>query len=73
MRLTQIAILALRGSDRSVKQKIAEEIGVTEAAIYKFIQSNSDNLTKAAVIKIIREITGLEDSQILEETADHAA
>lgn len=68
MKLSQIALLALRGSDKSVKQRIADEIGVTLASVYRFIQDNDDSLTKAAALKIIREITGLEDSQLLEET-----
>jgi hypothetical protein len=68
MKLTNIALLALKGSDREVRQKIAAAIGVSESAVYKFIQNNDDNLTKAASLKIIRELTGLSDADILDST-----
>lgn len=38
----------------------------TEFTIARYIQKNSDNLTKAAAMKVIREATGLADEEILE-------
>lgn len=69
MQLSNIAILALRGCGRDVKQKMADAAKVTIHAIYRWINDNDDNLTKASVLKVIREELGLTDDQILEETA----
>ena len=68
MQLSNITILALRGCDIEVKQKIADAAGVSIDTVYRWIKGNDDNLTKAAVLKVIREELGLSDSQILEET-----
>ena len=67
MKLTNIAILALKGSDQGIKKVIAEATGVTPSTVYRWISDNENNggLTKAIVVKIIREELGLEDSQIL--------
>lgn len=67
MKLSKLAILAIKGLGSQGKTVLAQACGVTEACIYKWIATNDDNLTKAAAIKAIREHTGLEDSQILEE------
>jgi hypothetical protein len=67
MQLSNIALLALRGSEKAVKQKIADATGASIDAVYRWIRDNDDNLTKAAVLKVIREETGLTDSEILEE------
>lgn len=68
MKLTKIAILALRGFDRGIKGQIAQAAGgVTISTVNRWIVENDDNLTKAAVIKIIGKETGLSDSEILEE------
>jgi deoxyribose-phosphate aldolase len=68
MKLTHIAILAVKGSGRDMIDRLADVLGVTDKTIYKYISDNSDELTKAAVLKVIREETGLTDDQILEET-----
>lgn len=65
MRLTHIAILAIRGS-RGIVREIAEKCDTTPSTVYKWIRDNNDNLTKAAALAVIKEVTGLEDSQILE-------
>jgi hypothetical protein len=68
MKLTKIAILALRGFDRGIKGRIAEAAGgVTVSTLNRWIADNDDNLTKAAVVKIIGKETGLTDQEILEE------
>lgn len=46
--------------------KIALVLGITDQQIARYIKNNSDNLTKAAALKVIREETGLKDDQILE-------
>jgi transcriptional regulator with XRE-family HTH domain len=67
MQLSNITILALRGSEKEVKQKIADAVGVAIHTVYRWINDNDDNLTKASALKVIREELGLTDSQILEE------
>jgi transposase len=65
MKLSKIAILALKGSKGS-KKRIADALGVTESTVYRWIAENHDSLTKASSMLVIREITGLSDSEILE-------
>lgn len=73
MRLSKVAILALRGSGGDVKKKLAEAAGVSEPTLYRYIADNDDNLTKAAVLQVIREVTGLGDGQILVEPDEEVA
>ena len=77
MRLSKIGLLAVRGC-RGIVPKLADALEVTPPTVYAYLQVNSDNLTKAAALKVIREETGLVDEQILEDdskisTATHAA
>lgn len=44
------------------------KVGHTTA--YSYIKDNSENLTKAAALKAIREETGLTDAEILEEESE---
>lgn len=66
MRITKLGISAIKGADGMV-QKLARALCVSDATIYRYIANNDENLTKAAALKVIREETGLDDSQILEE------
>ena len=43
-----------------------DALGCTEFTIARYIQRNSDNLTKAAAMQVIREVTGFTDEEILE-------
>lgn len=66
MKLSHIAILALKGTDADFRKRLAEVLGVSEPTIYRYINNNDDTLTKAAALQLIREVTGLTDDQILE-------
>lgn len=66
MTITNIAKLAIRGK-RGTISKIAEALGVSDQAVYRMMRTDSDDLTKAAAVRVIREETGLGDDQILEE------
>jgi transcriptional regulator with XRE-family HTH domain len=66
MKLSKIAILAVRGVRGSGKL-LAEAIGVSEVTMSRYLRDNDDNLTKAAALAIIRELTGLTDDEILIE------
>lgn len=48
------------------RRRLMDALGCTEFTICRYIQKNSDNLTKAAAMQIIREVTGLGDEDILE-------
>lgn len=67
MKLTHLAILAVRGS-KDIVPKLAAALKVSRPTVYRLIKENHENLTKAAALRVIREETGMEDSQILEES-----
>lgn len=67
VRLSNIALLAIRGCGSNIKRRIAEVSGcVSVETVYRWIRNNDDSLTRAAVLQVIREETGLLDSEILE-------
>jgi len=69
MQLSNIAILALRGLDKEAKQRIADVAGVSIDSIYRWINTNNDNLTKPAIIRVIKkELNLADDQEILEES-----
>lgn len=45
--------------------KIAFALQVSEQTIIRYISENHENLTKAAAMKVIREVTGYTDNEIL--------
>lgn len=67
MKLSNLAILALKGSDQRIKDRIAEATGVATSTVYRWISVNSQYLTLAACLKILREELGLPDSHLLDE------
>ena len=66
MKLTQKALKAI--NNPIIRRRLMDVLGCTEFTICRYIQKNSDNLTKAAAMQVIREITGLDDREILEIT-----
>lgn len=67
MQLSHIALIAVRGLMPGIIPKLMSALDTSEATIYRYVDNNSDNLTKAAALKVIREETGLKDEQILTE------
>lgn len=68
MRLTNIAVLAIKGAGVELRDKIMEALGITsQNTYYKYLNTNSIMFTTAAVLAAIREATGLSDDQILEQ------
>lgn len=65
MRLSQKALDLVK--EQNLRQKIALSLGLTDRTMWRYIQNNDDNLTKAASLKLIRQETGLSDDEILEE------
>jgi transcriptional antiterminator len=64
MKLNQKALKAI--NNPVTRRRLMDALGCTEFTISRYIQKNSDNLTKAAAMEVIREITGLPDNEILE-------
>lgn len=64
MRLSQKALKAI--NTPAGRRRLMDTLGCTEFTIARYIQKNSDNLTKAAALQVIRELTGLSDDEILE-------
>ena len=65
MKLSQKALRAI--NNPATRRRLMDALNCTEFTISRYIQKNSDNLTKAAAIQIIREVTGFKDEEILEE------
>ena len=65
MRLSNIAILAIRGH-KDIKKMLSEALDVTPKVIYEYIRRNDDNLTKAAALEIIKRELKIPEDQILE-------
>lgn len=65
MKLTKKALKAIKS--KHLYPYLAIALNVSTNAIYRYVRNNDDDLTKAAALKVIREHTGFEDSQILEE------
>lgn len=67
MKLSKVALLALRGMDRATRKRLAQDMGVTEDTIYRWMRTNDDSFTKAANLNILRRELGLTDDDLLEE------
>lgn len=61
------AVLADIRKNVRLKNRLALEAGKSVATIERWIDGESDNLTKAAILQVIKAETGLSDEQILEE------
>ena len=68
MKLSPKALKAI--NNPVIRRRLMDVLGCTEFTIARYIQKNSDNLTKAAAMQIIREVTGLADNEILERKED---
>ena len=59
------AVLAII-SDKRIRRKLADALDVTDQSIMNYIRRESDELTKAAALKVIREELKMTDDQLLE-------
>lgn len=66
MKIRKLVLMAIRGNTY-LRRRIKEALDISEPTFQRYISENSDDLTKAACLKVIREDLGLEDSEILEE------
>ncbi|HZE85245.1 MAG TPA: hypothetical protein VE035_13115 [Puia sp.] len=67
MRLTNVALEAIRLHSPGIKSKLALALHCSEGSINRYIRENDDNLTKAAALEVIRQETGLSAEEILEK------
>jgi len=58
--------MAIKGNTK-LRSRIKVTLDISEPTFYRLITENDDDLTKAAVLKVIREELGITDSEILEE------
>lgn len=71
MKLTQKAIDALKSNKRA-RARLQLDMDKSEYTVNRWISENDHNgsLTTAAALKVIREETGLDDGEILEEVSE---
>ena len=65
MKLSQKALKAI--NNPATRRRLMDVLDCTEFTVARYIQKNSDNLTKAAAMRVIREVTGFSDDEILEK------
>lgn len=63
--------MAIRGNT-DLRRKIKTSLDISEQTLQRYITENSDDLTKAACLRVIREDLGIPDSEILEEESVNA-
>lgn len=66
MKLKKLVLMAIKGNT-DIRRKIKETLDISEPTLYRLLTENDDDLTKAAVLKILREDLELTDIEILEE------
>lgn len=71
MKIKKIVLMAIKGNT-DLRRKIKETLDISEPTLYRLITENDDDLTKAAVLKVLREELNLSDTEILEELETEA-
>lgn len=66
MKLNTVGISMLRGN-KPLWELVRNALDVSKNTMYRYVADNDEVLTQASVLKVIREETGLTDSEILEE------
>lgn len=69
MKIRKLVLMAIRGNTE-LRRRIKEALDISEPTFNRYITENSDELTKAAVLKVIREGLEISDSEILEEETE---
>lgn len=67
MKIKKLVILAIRGST-DIRNKLKEALNISDTTLYRLLYYDSEDLTKAAAMRVIREELNLKDEDILEET-----
>lgn len=69
MKLNVTALSILRGN-KDIWTGVMEALGVKRDTMYKYVRDNSEELTKAAALQVLRRETGLTDADFLEDEKD---
>lgn len=72
MKLKKVVLLAIRGNT-DLRRKVQEALGVSAPTMVKKLQDNSDDLTKASVLEILRTELGMQDDEIMERDTELSA
>lgn len=72
MKLNITALSILRGN-KDIWLAVMASLGVKRDTMYKYVRENSEELTKAAALQVLKRETGLTDSELLEEEKAEAA
>ncbi|WP_438980308.1 hypothetical protein [Polynucleobacter sp.] len=65
MALTEQAYRAIK--EKNTRMRLAVELGLSDAGIQKAIRTKSDSLTKFKALKAIAKLTGLKQSEIINQ------
>jgi len=71
MKLNITALSILRGN-KDIWLAVMAALGVKRDTMYKYVRENSEELTKAAALQVLKRETGLTDSELLEEEKEAA-
>lgn len=66
IRLKNIIIKAIKG-DTELRRELKEVLDISEPTLYRYLENNDDNLTKASAIQVIGKALALQDNEILEQ------
>lgn len=58
--------MAIKGN-KDIRRKLKEALDISEPTMYRLLNENNDDLTKAAALSVIRRELNLTDAEILEE------
>jgi ATP-dependent Clp protease adapter protein ClpS len=65
MKIRKIVLAAIKGNT-GLRRKIKEVLNISEPTLYRIIHENDDDLTKAAVMNLIKAEFELTEEEILE-------
>lgn len=68
IRIREAAINKIMESTRTVNL-IAVALDCSVFTVHRYLKANSDNLTKAVVLDVVKKELGLKDSEILEKVS----
>jgi hypothetical protein len=66
MRIKKVMLAAIRGN-KDLRKSIKKTLDISEPTLYRLLTENGDDLTKAAVLKLIRDEFRVSDDEILED------
>jgi hypothetical protein len=69
MKLSKLVLSAIRGNS-DLRYKVRTAIGVSNPTMTRLLRENDDDLTKAAVLAVIREELGVSEDQMFEKESE---